>query len=82
MAALDCEMCQTARGNELTRLTLVDENKVVLLDSFVKPYNAIVDYHTKYSGITAEIMGRCDTRIEQVKEAPVPPVLWVLKGLN
>lgn len=68
MVALDCEMCQTGEGNEVTRMTLVDENRAVLLDSFIKPYNPIVDYHTRYSGITAEIMARCDTRLEQVRQ--------------
>lgn len=66
MAALDCEMCQTSEGMEVTRLTLVDDKKQVLLESYVKPYSPIVEYHTKYSGITPEIMEGCDTRIEQV----------------
>lgn len=68
MAAMDCEMCQTTEGNEVTRVTVVDDNKKVLLDSFIKPYNPITDYHTRYSGITEEIMGKCDTRLEQVRK--------------
>lgn len=66
MVALDCEMCQTCEGNEVTRLTLVDEQRAVLLDAFIKPYNPITDYHTRYSGITPEIMATCTTRLEQV----------------
>jgi len=69
MAALDCEMCQTTEGMEVTRLTLVDEQRQVLLDSFVKPHNMIVDHLTKYSGITPEIMSACTTRLEQVQVA-------------
>lgn len=69
MAALDCEMCQTAQGMEVTRLTLVDDRRRVLLDAFVKPYGPITDYHTRYSGITPEIMAACTTRLEQVQVA-------------
>jgi RNA exonuclease 1 len=69
MAALDCEMCQTTQGMEVTRLTLVDDQRRVLLDAFVKPYNPITDYHTRFSGITPEIMAGCETRLEQVQVA-------------
>lgn len=68
MVALDCEMCQTCEGSEVTRLTLVDERRAVLLDAFIKPYNPITDYHTRYSGITPEIMATCTTRLEQVRD--------------
>jgi len=54
---------------EVTRLTLVDEQRQVLLNSFVKPHNMIVDHLTKYSGITPEIMSECTTRLEQVQVA-------------
>jgi len=69
MAALDCEMCLTTEGMEVTRLTLVDEKGEALVDSSVKPYHDIRDHLTKYSGITPEIIAGCETRLEQVQVA-------------
>ena len=69
LLAMDCEMCQTTEGMEVTRLTVVDGDRKVVLDSFVKPHNEIVDHLTKYSGITPQIMAECTTRLEQVQVA-------------
>jgi DNA polymerase III epsilon subunit-like protein len=41
---------------ELTRISLLSNDKKVLYESFVKPENEILDYLTKYSGITKEIL--------------------------
>ena len=39
--ALDCEMCYTTQGLELTRLTIVDFELEQMVDLFVKPANPI-----------------------------------------
>ncbi|XP_005109233.1 uncharacterized exonuclease C637.09 [Aplysia californica] len=68
LLALDCEMClTTARRNELTRVSIVSETGEVIYDSLVKPYRQIINYLTRYSGITKEILDPVTTRIEDVQ---------------
>ncbi|TIC20495.1 hypothetical protein E3Q12_03815 [Wallemia mellicola] len=54
---LDCEMVMTDQGSELARVTLIDyATSQKVLDELVKPAGNVVDYLSKYSGITREIL--------------------------
>ncbi|EFA00159.1 RNA exonuclease 1 homolog [Tribolium castaneum] len=65
--ALDCEMCYTIKGLELTRVTIVDSECKTVYETLVKPLNPIIDYNTTFSGITKEQMERTSTSILQVQ---------------
>ncbi|ELW62516.1 Acyl-coenzyme A synthetase ACSM3, mitochondrial [Tupaia chinensis] len=44
---LDCEMCLTSKGRELTRISVVAEGGCCVMDELVKPDNKILDYLTR-----------------------------------
>ncbi|OWA52054.1 putative RNA exonuclease NEF-sp [Hypsibius exemplaris] len=68
--AVDCEMCKTVTGkNELTRISIVNEQLEVVYDTFVKPFNPILDYLTQWSGITKAILDPVKTRLHDVQAA-------------
>jgi RNA exonuclease 1 len=68
MFAIDCEMCETAAGMELTRVSVVDESLKCLYDALVLPENPILDYKTQYSGITSETLQSVTKRLHDVQQ--------------
>ena len=65
--ALDCEMCYTATGLEVTRCSVVDSACAVVYDTLVLPDTPILDYNTAHSGITAQLMSGVTTRLADVQ---------------
>lgn len=49
---IDCEMGYTTEGMELIRVTIVDWDCSVLLDEKVLPKGSIIDFNTRFSGIS------------------------------
>ena len=60
--ALDCEMCFTTCGLELTKVTVVGADGRLVYDSLVRPENYIIDYNTRFSGITARDLSKRATK--------------------
>lgn len=50
--ALDCEMSYTGNGLEVTKVSVVNFHGEQVYEKFVQPRFPIVDYNTKYSGVT------------------------------
>ena len=52
---VDCEMAYTTHGLEMVRVTAVDKWEQVVLDEYALTDGIILDYNTRWSGITQDI---------------------------
>ena len=53
------------------RVTVVDEGGGVVMDTYVKPHQPIVDHRTAFSGVTAKHLEGCRVRLRDAQ------VWWV-----
>ncbi|XP_045158983.2 RNA exonuclease 1 homolog [Mercenaria mercenaria] len=65
--ALDCEMVYTTMGVELARVTVVGADQEPVYESFVLPDNPVVDFNTRFSGITDDDMEDVHTSLRDVQ---------------
>ena len=52
--AIDAEMIYTTAGSEIARLSAVQWDLQVIFDVLISPTASVVDYNTRFSGISAE----------------------------
>ena len=65
--ALDCEMCFTLHGFALVKVSVVDINGTIVYDTLVKPDAEVIDYNTRFSGITASDLANVSTTLRDVQ---------------
>nr|XP_040580313.1 RNA exonuclease 1 homolog isoform X2 [Lepeophtheirus salmonis] len=65
--ALDCEMCYTTFCNELTRVTVINYEGKTVYETMVKPSRDVIDYNTRFSGITQKDLENVTTTIIDVQ---------------
>ncbi|CAH0596296.1 unnamed protein product [Chrysodeixis includens] len=65
--SLDCEMCYTTHGLDLTRVTVINSSCNVVYETLIRPLHPIIDYNTRYSGITEDQMVGVKTTLLEVQ---------------
>eukprot|EP01134_Creolimax_fragrantissima_P001795 CFRG1795T1 len=74
--SIDCEMCETADGPALTRVSIVNEAADIVMDELVMPDVKITNYLTQFSGMTAELLEGVTTTVRDIQKkirALIPP---------
>ncbi|KAF9876494.1 RNA exonuclease [Colletotrichum karsti] len=67
--ALDCEMCMTGESEySLTRISIISWSGDLIMDELVKPEKPIIDYVTRFSGITEEMLKPVTTTLQDIQK--------------
>eukprot|EP00116_Pleurobrachia_bachei_P011564 sb/3471826/ len=66
---LDCEMVYTADGMELARMTVVDHKGDTSIDMLVVPTARVLDYNTRYSGVTEKSLSKVKAKLFDAQKA-------------
>ncbi|KAG0267458.1 RNA exonuclease 3 [Actinomortierella ambigua] len=66
VVAMDCEMCYTAGGFEMVRISVVGGDGQTILDELVKPKHPVIDLNTRFSGIKS--LDDAKYTLEEVRE--------------
>ncbi|KAL8768571.1 MAG: hypothetical protein Q9209_005256 [Squamulea sp. 1 TL-2023] len=85
--AMDCEMCTVEDGEAaLTRISLVNWDGEIVVDELVKPDKPIIDYLTRFSGITPKKMDPVTTTLADIQkrllDVLTPTTILVGHSLN
>jgi RNA exonuclease 1 len=67
--SVDCEMCLTKMGLEVTRVAVVNSAQQVIYHNLVQPDHPVLDYLTPYSGVTAAMLAGVTTKLSDVQRA-------------
>ncbi|KAK2908989.1 hypothetical protein Q8A67_004826 [Cirrhinus molitorella] len=65
--AVDTQTCYTTRGLELARVTVVNSSLQVVFDSFVNPDSDVIDYNTRFSGISEDDVKGTNSSLRDVQ---------------
>ena len=57
--ALNCEMCNTTIGLQLTRISVISMSLEPIYSKLVKPSHPIMDYNTRYNGVHLDMYFLC-----------------------
>lgn len=66
--SVDCEMCLTTAGMELTRICVVNSKLETVYTTLVKPKNPIKNYLTRFSGISKDLLEDVTTTLDEVQK--------------
>lgn len=60
-------MCYTTKGLEATRISVIDMKLNSIYEKIIKPSTKILDYNTRWSGLTDKDLRNCKTTLKDVQ---------------